>query len=449
MRELFTNNNNINRDGILLLDENLSGGGGVKSSNENNLVLFEGSGTDEDSLALGNFVAIRDEVDQKNKNGPIGATTIIEDSLTKSFKHKEYSIFKSMSLTSAINPGHNNSSSPYHNNNNYYYSNVHNYRNQFQQQRQLQPLTAPVSLFNNNNNNYTTNRSFNQNYMYYQNNILKNTTYNNKRHTKTMPLNQTQQNKNKSSTNISSTSSLSSSSASSLKSTSHNLQKSSSSSPFRHFNSFHNTTNANTRHFSMSPIQKQQATQPTAKDFSLGQEQFDLIKSFFDKLQQYSYLKVKLVKQHMLASIVNNEERRKTHTFTPQINEDDVTRTLNLIDFDKDGLFNFENFCDYLNLFLANRENLKEKLKTVIKAKRIFLESSTKSKTQHATSFLSKEEIKQIVTFLDIFYNNNNHSSEKDAEFFSFDIIDQPNDLDEFICLLSKRIEEHLFLQTP
>ena len=447
MRELFTNNN-INRDGILLLDENISSG--VKSNNENNLVLFEGSVGDPDSLGLGNFVAIRDEVDQMSKNGPVATTTttIIEDSLTKSFKHKEYSIFKSMSLTSAINPG-NNSSSPYHNNN-YYYSNVHNYRNQFQQQRQLQPPTAPISLFNNTNN--YTDRSFNQNlntnisYMYYQNNSLKNNNYNSKRHTKMMPLNQTQQNKNKSSTNISSTSSLSSSSASSLKSTS-NLQKSSSSSPFRRFNSFHNT-NTNTRHFSMSPIQKQKTLQPTAKDFSLGQEQFDLIKSFFDKLQQYSYLKVKLVKQHMLASIINNEERRKTNSFTPQMNEDDVTRTLNLIDFDKDGLFNFENFCDYLNLFLANRDNLKEKLKSVIKAKRIFFESSSKSNIQNATSsFLSKEEIKQIVTFLDIFYNNS-HSSENDAGFFPFDI-DQSNDLDEFICLLSKRIEAHLFLQTP
>ena len=462
MRELLTNNNI--RVGILLDDDNTP-------KNESNASLFGGGGGG-DTLGLNELILNRnDSIDlDQNINNRVLVSNVssskIEDSLTKSFKHKEYSIFKSMSLTSATN---NNNST---NNSNYYYflnqhQQYHNnyFHNQNMHQRHNLPLQhASISLYNNNSNK---NRSFNPNsnsnltHVNQRFNPILNTPYyfnNNKRQNK-MISNQTHNNistnnniNKKTSTNISSTSSLSSSSASSLKSSS-NLQKSSSSSPFRRLASFHNTNkySNNNRNFSISPIQKPQQTQSpqyTAKDFSLDQEQFDLIKTFFDKLQQYSYLKVKLVKEHMLASIINNSERRQTDVFTSQMNEEDVTRTLNLIDFDKDGLFNFENFCDYLNLFLANRRNLKEKLKAIINAKRLFFASQTRidnnNENQNSIGSLGLEEIKQIVDFLDLFYNSKNQT-----DLFSFENNNQPIDLDEFLSLMTKRIEEHLFLRTP
>ncbi len=406
----------------------------------------------------------------------------VEDSLTKSFKHKEHSIYKSMSLTSANNTIlHPNAST--HNNTNFYYTSHNQFNNS-----QISPHPGAISLYNKNNlyrpylNNTNLNfnltrpninnryNNINSNLPFFGNNTNPNN--NNKRQGK-MPNNynytsipnyisqeielNTNKSKyytNKSSTNISSTSSLSSSSASSLKSTSNqHLQQLSKStnSPFRRINSFHNN-----RNFSISPIQQQEKqtllpNQYTAKDFNLKQEQFDLIKSYFDNLQQYSYLKIKLVKQHMLESIINNPNRREA--IGSQVNEEDVNRTLNLIDYDKDGLFNFENFCDYLNLFLANKTNLKEKLKTIIRAKRLFFTSKHQNQKNTIDEALSIEETKQIEDFLHLFYKIDPILNDKESNqinLFSFDGQTEKNvtiNLDEFIVLMSKRLEDHLFLQ--
>jgi hypothetical protein len=368
----------------------------------------------------------------------------VEDSLTKSFKHKEHSIFKSMSLTSANNTIlHPNAST---HNNNFFYTNHNQFNNS-----QMSPHPGAISLYNKNNLyrpylkntnlNFNLTRpninnrynNINSNFHFFVNNTNPNN--NNKRQGKipnnnnytSIPnyisqeiesnTNKSKYYTNKSSTNISSTSSLSSSSASSLKSASNqHLQQlsKSSNSPIRRINSFHN----NNRNFSISPIQQQEKQtllphQYTAKDFNLKQEQFDLIKSYFDNLQQYSYLKIKLVKQHMLESIINNPNRREA--IGSQVNEEDVNRTLNLIDYDKDGLFNFENFCDYLNLFLANKANLKEKLTTLIRAKRLFFTSQHQNQKNLANEALSMEETKQIEDFLHLFYKIDPILNDKDS----------------------------------
>lgn len=320
----------------------------------------------------------------------------VEDSLTKSYKHKEYSMFKSLSLTP---PNHHH----YNNNHNFGYQskfNTFNYNKQFNNNYNQRPQQQQSGYLNQNrNHNYPFSHLNMQDssggggggpqtavplYLSKRNPL--------KSSKSSQPPNSFYQkkftnNQMNNSANISSTSSLSSSSASSLnQSGSNQFQKN------RLFSNSNSTTTAALIHHHNH----------TADEFNLKPAQFNLIKLYFDKLQQYSYLKVKLVKAHILNSIVNNPNR--ANLINPPTNED-VDRTLNLIDSNKSGLFTFANFCDYLNLFLANKSNLKAKLKTIIQAKRCFfnIEQNDHPESEH----LTLEEMEQTISFLNQFYQAN------------------------------------------
>ena len=178
-----------------------------------------------------------------------------------------------------------------------------------------------------------------------------------------------------------------------------------------------------------------------AQDFELTPEQFDLLKAYFDKLQQYSYLKVKIVKFHMLSTLVNATSTGRREELS-QVNEADIVRTLTLMDElnGNRGLFNFANFCDYLNLFMASKKNLKNKLKTIIKAKRIFF---TKSSASHdVDEFISLEDAELISNFLTKFYD-----AQENNKFFQNQRDQSSVNLDEFLEKLTSHLEEHVFLK--
>jgi hypothetical protein len=124
-------------------------------------------------------------------------------------------------------------------------------------------------------------------------------------------------------------------------------------------------------------------------DYDLKENQFDLIKSCFDKLDKRDDYINKYVFRHYIMDQVSERATKVTAT------ERDVNRAIDAVDFDNDGDIDFNEYLDFLFLFFAKRQNIRRRIVNI-------LNGHSFSHTRKGE--LNETEMASFLAFLKSFY---------------------------------------------
>ena len=124
-------------------------------------------------------------------------------------------------------------------------------------------------------------------------------------------------------------------------------------------------------------------------DYGLKENQFETIKSCFDRLgKKDDYINKYILKQYICDQI---KERARVVIAS----EKDVNRAIEAIDSDGDGKIDFNEYLVFLYLFFAKRQNVRRRIVNVLNGQ---------SLTHTNKGKLSESEIVGFVRFLKLFY---------------------------------------------
>lgn len=96
-------------------------------------------------------------------------------------------------------------------------------------------------------------------------------------------------------------------------------------------------------------------------DYELGDEQFDFIKSCFDRMDQRDdYVNKYVFKNYIIDQV------RERGSVMNNVSETDIERALDLLDSDHDGDLDFNEYLDFLYLFFAKKQNARRRIVNVL-----------------------------------------------------------------------------------
>ena len=154
--------------------------------------------------------------------------------------------------------------------------------------------------------------------------------------------------------------------------------------------------------------------------YKLNENQYDLVNEFFRKHKNSSdLLNINLLRELMNENLKNREHLHAT--------EDDVWRSLQTIDQDNDGYVNLDEFLSLLLLFYSSKQNLNERLNSVLK------------NMYHDKDEFSSIQSSKIGSFFDRFFGR--FLEEDETQF------DENLSLHDLVDRLSSRLEENAFVK--
>ena len=123
-------------------------------------------------------------------------------------------------------------------------------------------------------------------------------------------------------------------------------------------------------------------------DYQLTDEQYQLIKEYFNRFQKDDLIPKSLLKGHLLQVLSNKKK--------VVAKEADIANALDVIDVDSNDL-DFDEFIDFMTLFFASKFNLKNRITNVLNGHQF-------THAKHGS--LTPDEADKYQTFLIKFFNS-------------------------------------------
>jgi hypothetical protein len=157
--------------------------------------------------------------------------------------------------------------------------------------------------------------------------------------------------------------------------------------------------------------------------YQLKEEQYDLVKKFFERKKRGNNLNNKLLRLLMAECLKNRKEVKAS--------EEDIDRALRSVDANRDDKITFDEFMNLLLLFFSSKENLERRVEQAIKIKR-----------SGSTARLNLTEVKDFSSFLNQFYGRDKTSEQEQNNKDAADL-----KVEEFVKQVCPSLESAAFVK--